>query len=697
MTFALALLAVLALGQADRPDRVLYSFASEDDLKAVAVNSTKVSLVPDAKAGKALRVEFQPADWPNALWRTTTPWDWEDATGLLLDISNPTSEPQEFGIRVDDDPAADGVTHCRSGLQTLEAGKSATFCLPLGGLDPMAYGMRGLPRDTRARLISANGTIDAHRVFAFQVYQHSPKAPRALVLDNLRLSFGKPRMDGMVDPYGQYTRATWPGKVTKDEDLIQRRKSEEADLTKSPELPDRDRFGGWARGPKLEATGFFRTHKEKGKWWLVDPDGRLFLSLGIDCIGEGDPTVTTGRESMFTWLPKPGDPLAGHVGHAAGLHMGPRKEGDTFNPYSANLQRKYGAEYKQQWPAMALSRLRSWGFNTVGNWSDGGLYRNGRVPYVATTGVGGDHATLASGSDYWGRMPDPFDPKFAEHAAAMARDIAARVKDDPWCLGIFVDNELSWAGQGEDGGRYGLAYGALAEGPNSPGKQAFLEQLRARYSDVARLNEAWGTSFADWEALQKPVKLTGTLQPKQREDFSAFVKSLAHRYFQVVRDALRREDPNHLYLGCRFAWAGPEAIEAANELCEVVSFNIYQARVSGDYAARMAKLDKPCIIGEFHFGALDRGMFHTGLVSTDSQKERASTYVDYLHSVLDAPTLVGCHWFQYIDQPLTGRAWDGENYNIGFVSVTDTPYPEMVAAARKVHAEAYTRRYGSGG
>ena len=33
--------------------------------------------------------------------------------------------------------------------------------------------------------------------------------------------------------------------------------------------------------------------------------------------------------------------------------------------------------------------------------------------------------------------------------------------------------------------------------------------------------------------------------------------------------------------------------------------------------------DVPLIIGEFHFGALDRGMFHTGLVPTANQEARA--------------------------------------------------------------------------
>jgi len=86
-------------------------------------------------------------------------------------------------------------------------------------------------------------------------------------------------------------------------------------------------------------------------------------------------------------------------------------------------------------------------------------------------------------------------------------------------------------------------------------------------------------------------------------------------------------------------------------------------------------------------------MFHTGLVRTRNQQDRAKSYIRYVRSVIDCPAFVGCHWFQYIDEPVTGRFWDGENYNIGFVTVVDSPYPELVDAARKVHAEAYDRRY----
>ena len=52
---------------------------------------------------------------------------------------------------------------------------------------------------------------------------------------------------------------------------------------------------------------------------------------------------------------------------------------------------------------------------------------------------------------------------------------------------------------------------------------------------------------------------------------------------------------------------------------------------------------------------------------------------------------MGTHWFQYADQPATGRG-DGENYQIGFVDVCDTPYPEIVKACREVGYGMYASR-----
>jgi hypothetical protein len=384
--------------------------------------------------------------------------------------------------------------------------------------------------------------------------------------------------------------------------------------------------------------------------------------------------------------------LVRHAGHAGHIIRGPVKESHGFDFFACNLERKFGREYERLWYNQAVERLLSWGFNTIANWSDVRLCGNGRIPYVATAHIGGAHRRISSGEDYWGEMHDPFDPVFRKDTASAIRDLARKVKDDPWCLGWFVDNELSWGGWGNDAGRYGLALGALAGSADSPAKQALMGRLKRQYSEVERLNQAWGRSFTSWEALRSPYKPSGALAEAMKADLGAFVKELALEYFRVVRDELHQADPNHLYLGCRFAWHTPEAVAASAEICDVVSINMYAPRLDLDKYPAVKPLDKPCIIGEFHFGALDRGMFHTGLVSTPDQKARAAMYRDYVRSVTDHPNFVGCHWFQYVDQPLTGRSFDGENYNIGFLTVTDTPYPEMVEAARAVHTELYSRR-----
>ena len=104
-------------------------------------------------------------------------------------------------------------------------------------------------------------------------------------------------------------------------------------------------------------------------------------------------------------------------------------------------------------------------------------------------------------------------------------------------------------------------------------------------------------------------------------------------------------------------------------------------------------IDMPIIVGEFHFGALDRGMFHTGLKKTKDQNHRAATYKSYVEGALANPNIVGTHWFQYKSQATTGRG-DGENYQIGFIDICGTPYPETITASRRVGYNMYKYRTG---
>jgi hypothetical protein len=68
-------------------------------------------------------------------------------------------------------------------------------------------------------------------------------------------------------------------------------------------------------------------------------------------------------------------------------------------------------------------------------------------------------------------------------------------------------------------------------------------------------------------------------------------------------------------------------------------------------------------------------------------------YISYVKSALENPYMIGTHWFQYGDQATTGRR-DGENYQVGFIDICDTPYPETVKACREIGYKLYEYRMG---
>jgi hypothetical protein len=165
---------------------------------------------------------------------------------------------------------------------------------------------------------------------------------------------------------------------------------------------------------------------------------------------------------------------------------------------------------------------------------------------------------------------------------------------------------------------------------------------------------------------------------------------MVERYFATVRDELRKLDPNHLYLGCRFQYLRRELAEISARYVDVVSFNVYADDVSGPAWEFLGRLSKPSMISEFSFGARDSGNF--GAINlAANQVERAAKFTGYVQSVLANPNLIGCHYYAYTDDPVSGRTWKGENGNNGFVSITDYPYADMVAAARSVFARIYAR------
>ncbi len=478
-----------------------------------------------------------------------------------------------------------------------------------------------------------------------------------------------------IDEYGQFIHGDWPAKVRSAADIRRNHAREMAQLNASRRPAEWNRFGGWKNGPQLEATGNFRTVKHEGKWWLVDPEGRLFFSHGIDVISAyNDPLkVLPGRENWFAKLP-PGT--------------------TSYFPTELALRQKYGTEaYHAQYFQTVARRLEHWGINTIGDWGRHEIMDLGKTPYTLQL------------TDYDWRMPrlgesklkfyDVFDQRYIEKMKTLIPDQAARnpivLKSltDPMCIGYFIDNELNFGNRG----RMTLVDDVLKCPPTQAAKREFIGDLKLKYITINALNRAWKTSYADWDAM-----LASTQVPTSdgyREDANVFFLKMVEQYFRLCRDAVKSVAPHRLYLGCRFIStdAPRKALyEASEKYCDVLTVNIYAHSAANFPSPADGFPDMPVLIGEFHFGVLDRGMFSASLCQAGmTQEDRAMAYIRFMQGVLVHPNFIGAHWFQYRDQPLTGRG-DGEAYQIGFVDVADTPYEELCQAARKVGEQMYQYR-----
>ena len=674
-------------------EKMLFNFEGEFSLKGIDARDVKVKKAKGPE-GVALRIDSGYAEaWPGiTLPAPDGKWDLSAFQMIEMDVKNVGKSSVRAMIRVDN-PGADGRDHCVQVGIDLKPGEAGVLRADLPhplidehGEPVKLFGMRGYPGGSKG-----GATLDPANVTQLLVFVPRPITDHAFTIDNIRATgqyepevASAAELFPMIDRFGQYIHRQWPGKVDSVEDLRARVQAEAQDLQAHSGPRDWARYGGWATGPTLEATGFFRVQKYEGKWWLVDPEGKLFISHGVDCVrAGGDSTPLEDREHWYADLPDPAGPFGRFYGKGRSIHYYYKgRTPRTYDHSAANLLLKYGEDWRSSLARVTHQRLRSWGINTIANWSDSAIYLQRKTPYVGNIGFGSK--MLEGSQGYWGKFRDAFDPSFAEGIRKRMAAEKGKSAGDPWCIGYFVDNEIAW---GDD---VSLATAALASPPDQAAKRAFIAELRDKYATIERLNEAWDTEHESWDAL-----LQCTQQPDRRraaEDLKAFYTKTAETYFKTIRDAVKESAPDQLYLGCRFAWVNPLAVAAAAKYCDVVSYNLYRPsvadfKVPGDH-------DVPLIIGEFHFGALDRGLFHTGLVPVKDQQARAEAYKSYVQGMLAHPQFVGCHWFKYRDESTTGRALDAENYQIGFIDICDTPYPETIAAVREVGYGMYDYRQG---
>jgi hypothetical protein len=551
------------------------------------------------------------------------PSDWSGFGFLVLELR--ISSPQRFELRVHD---AQGVRSVR--LSPLP-GAWVRGAVPLGfltqaprqGSDMAAVYNKARPM-MWINLSGPQGPLTAVREIG--VALPNPVGTVTLEIRSVRLAREDPgdallERGPLVDEFGQWIHDEWPGKATSLNQLKASWAAEEKAFrvgTAHVESLDRCQYGGYKK-TNAKATGFFRVEKIEGKWWFVDPDGHLFLSMGADSIGTSVTTPTKGREQLFAALP----PEAGERGAA------------SF--YVWNLMRRFGPDWAAKWIGLTARRMAAWGFNTIGNWSDQRLADAHRTPYVYTSRGWG--ATGPMG------IADVYAPNFAETIDRAAAQQCDARKDDPYLLGYFLGNEPPWPG------RESVAVDAILAGPQSPLQQELRKFLAA-----------------------------GDTPDRRRE----FLYGVYGKFVEAVTAAIRRHDPNHLSLGLRFGSTTPVEIVRLSKVFDVYSLNNYAYSLNQHEIDKVREaIDRPILIGEFHFGVPGRGM-PPGLKQTANQEERGVAYRYYVENALADPNIVGAHWFEWVDEPSTGR-FDGENYNIGLVDVTDRPYRELVDAAQATH------------
>lgn len=464
---------------------------------------------------------------------------------------------------------------------------------------------------------------------------------------------------GFIDEFGQNSKADWPGKVHNEKELLERDAEEQSDVAKIPSPPDRDKYQAWKDGPQREATGFFRTEKINDRWWFVAPNGQLFFSTGIDCVGEGHSTkLDTIKRRVYKWLPEAEGKFAPAYGK------------NTLNMYLVNLIRKWDNQHQVKSTERALSRVKSWGFTSLGNWCDESVSTGAKFPYVSM------------GPETWeltvpfidGDIPDVYEKNFEPDAIKAASKLSVN-KDDKYLIGYFIDNELPW---------WNIPYDVFALKNDAPAKVAWLSMLKAKYGSIDKLNASWKTKFNAFDQIRWPgdkanQNAKGAIVP--------LMKDFADRFYRTWYKATKQADPNHLVLGSRIPYPMDEIVSACAANTDVLSFNHYAIELHKDFDRYYQETGKPMLIGEYGFDSFDAGLL-TAYVPVASQKDRGLGFSYYTEQCAAKPYFVGAHYFQYIDEPLTGRG-DGETSFNGFVSITDTVYPELVNAARKTNARIY--------
>ncbi|MEZ4773303.1 MAG: hypothetical protein R3D00_08975 [Bacteroidia bacterium] len=371
--------------------------------------------------------------------------------------------------------------------------------------------------------------------------------------------------------------------------------------------PETDNYGGW-KIARSTGSGFFRVEKQGDRWWIIDPEGNPFIHKGV---------------AVF----RPG-----------------RSENQK-----AALKSEYGTD--RDWVREETSFLKDHGFNGTGAWSNVDLMRENEAPLVYSVIVNpmgayksqhkkkfGGKYEAAGWQGYRYDLAMVFDPEFDIFVESEISKIA-KYKNDTYLLGYFTDNELPWVNDALD-----------------------------RHLKYLGKNEAGYIAAKKWLDERKGKNASpDDITAEDRLEFSGFY---FETYIKKVADAIRKYDPNHLYLGCRFnqekeELQNPKIFEVAGKYMDIVSINHYRKwepvqPLMQDWEKWSGK---PFLITEWYTKGEDSGLPNrTGAGwNVPTQLDRGYFYQNFTIELLKSKSCVGWHWFTYQDNDPLDLTTDESN------------------------------------
>ncbi len=416
---------------------------------------------------------------------------------------------------------------------------------------------------------------------------------------NVLISFGLLALVTLSTASAASVEASDAGKTWKDYQVKKVRASRSPDQL--------SQYGGFAYS-RESASGFFQVTKQSGKWWLVDPDGHLFFSLGVNSVRSN----RVGREYDSNWVK------------------------DTYGLLVGN------------------------GFNTLGRWSEPTEFEEAGtpIPWCSTLSFMKDYVRQKGGGkiNVDSRTIPVFDADWPEFCEDYAMEHAKPLAGDRWLLGHFSDNELPFR---PDALKH---YLELPE--TDPGHIATLKWMK-----------------------ENRVSQSDVDDPEAQAEFLEVVAKL---YFETVAKALKKADPNHLYIGSRLhGRCISEPVLKASNACDVVSINYYHAWTPNrEKTSNWEKWsDRPFIVSEFYAMkvASQKAVADGAGFRVLDHEDAGEFYHTFAASTLKSiPSCVGWHWFKYSDS--------NEIWRKGIVDEQGQVHQTLVDAMKILNQQAYSLR-----